>query len=410
MNLPAQTSSTPFSDLADVAATYAEFAADPRHGRAIEGIPAELAARLPGFVEFGIDGELLVEAIRAAGRERGPATPGWAEAISAYGARAAALGEAAQAGARPREAERRFLEASFWYFLARFPHILNPAGARAYQAHREAYAKALALSEFPGALVEIPFGDKKAPAWLRLPAHAATQPPVVILWGGIDVWKSDQEIHSQSEALLRRGVATLALDMPGTGEAPAPVSTTAESLHRAALGFLRGESRVDGARIGAYGLSFGGYFAVKLALLEPALAGVVEVGGPIHLAFQPANLARLPLGTKIAMARVLGLDPLGDPARLGHALAALSLSAQGLLPAKAQAPLLSINGDLDELVPIAELNYLRDQGVAQDRLQFADDRHVASRNWRLHEAFAADWLANRLGVASAPCSRRGTPQ
>jgi hypothetical protein len=111
-----------------------------------------------------------------------------------------------------------------------------------------------------------------------------------------------------------------------------------------------------------------------------------------RLAFQPANLARLPLGTKIAMARVLGLGPLGYPARLGRALATLSLSAQGLLPGRAHAPLLSNNGDLDELVPIAELSYLSDQGVAHDRLQFADDRHVASRNWRLHEAFAADWL------------------
>jgi hypothetical protein len=110
------------------------------------------------------------------------------------------------------------------------------------------------------------------------------------------------------------------------------------------------------------------------------------------------------------MARVLGLDPLGDPARLGHALAALSLSAQGLLPAKGHAPFLSINGDLHELVPIAELNYLCDQGVAHDRLQFADERHVASRNWRLHEAFAADSLAKRLGAASAPRSRRGTTQ
>jgi esterase FrsA len=66
------------------------------------------------------------------------------------------------------------------------------------------------------------------------------------------------------------------------------------------------------------------------------------------------------------------------------------------LPAKAQAPLLSINGDLDEIVPIGELAYLGDQGVAHDQLRFANDRHVASRNWRLHEVFAAEWLAMRL--------------
>ncbi len=81
-------------------------------------------------------------------------------------------------------------------------------------------------------------------------------------------------------------------------------------------------------------------------------------------------------------------------------LAKLDLVEQGLLPNSCTAPLLSINGERDVLVPIADLDVLSDYGVRQDRLKFAEDRHVASRNWRLHEEFAASWLARKLGARS----------
>ena len=380
----------------ETAATYAEFSADPRAGRAIVGVPAELAARIPGFADMGVDPDTVVEAIRQAGPERGPATPGWADAMIAYGDTQFRKGETAEAGPTPNDSERHFLEASFWYFFARFPHILNPAGARAYGQHREAYRRALKRSEFPGAFIDIPFDDKVIPAILRLPTTGAGPFPTVMIWGGIDVWKSDLEIHYQSEAFLRLGLATLAIDMPGTGESPIHASTTAEAAYRAAITFLRGDRRVDGRRIGAYGLSFGGHFATKLALIEPSLAGVVAVGGPIHLAFQAENLAKLPFGTKIALARIMGIDATNDVAVLARAFASLSLHTQGLLPARGNAPLLSMNGDADDLVPIADLHYLGQQGVRQDTLVFSGDRHCANRNWRLHTPFTAAWLADKL--------------
>ena len=139
-----------------------------------------------------------------------------------------------------------------------------------------------------------------------------------------------------------------------------------------------------------------------MALLDPNLRGVVNVGGPIRHAFQPTWVAALPFGAKAALARVQGLDARADADRLAPNLARLDLVAQGLLPASRSAPLLSLNGERDELVPIADLDVLSEYGVRQDRLKFAEDRHVASRNWRLHEVFVADWLSSKLkrGLAS----------
>lgn len=374
---------------------YTAYTATPGRWRTIAGVPAELAARIGGFARHGIDPERIVSAIRSAGPEKGPATPGWPEKMAAVGEETFERGSRAERAGEARAAERAFLEAAFWFFLARFPHIFGPAAAQAYRRHNEAYLRAARHFTHPLERVSLAFEGGEMPALLRLPREAVTPVPLVLLMGGIDVWKSDVEIHGLTERLLARGVGTLAFDIPGTGECPVPVSAQGERVPPGALAWARADERIDPARIGVYGLSFGGHFATRLALLDPGLAGVVQNGGPIHEAFAASHLASLPPGTRAALARVTGQQP-GNPAALECALARLSLTGQGLLPARAHAPLLSINGAQDELVPISDLYHLAEQGVRQDVLVFAGDRHTASENRDLHEPLAVEWLVRRL--------------
>jgi esterase FrsA len=380
----------------DEAPDYSAFAAAPGRWRTIVGVPAELAKRIPGFADSGVDPDRIVAAIRAAGPEKGPATPGWADKIAAIGEEAFEHGEAAERAGDARQAEKAFLESSFWFFLARFPHILNAAGAAAYRRHNEAYMRAARHFAHAVERISFKFDGGEAPGLLRLPSDAIRPVPLALLMGGIDVWKSDLEIHRLAERLLARGVATLAIDIPGTGECPVPVSAAGERPALAALVHIRSDVRFDPARIGAYGLSFGGHFAAKLAIVEPGLRAVVQNGGPIHYAFDAANLRALPFGARAALARIVQIDPAGDPTVFETKLASLSLSAQGLLPARVHAPLLSIDGAQDELVPIRDLRYLEEQGVRQDALVFAEDRHCASANRSLHEPFAVEWMLRRL--------------
>src|SRR3990167_3286268 len=95
------------------ASTYAVYAASPDDYLSIEGVPPEIAVRLPGFVDFGLDGDILVEAVRKAGPERGPATSGWCEVMMTYGHQAMERGEQAEKEADHVKAEWHFLEASF---------------------------------------------------------------------------------------------------------------------------------------------------------------------------------------------------------------------------------------------------------------------------------------------------------
>lgn len=385
-----------FTSNKPVAKTYAEYAAVPDHYLTIRGVPPTLAVRLPGFVDFGINGDVLVDAIRKAGPEHGPATPGWSEAFIEYGHQAIKYGEQAENNLDFTQAERYFLEASFWYFFARFPHILNKGGAKAYQLHTASYLRAVKYSAYLLEIIEINLEGKKGNAFLRLPNHTPSRFPVVMLSGGIDVWKSDLEIHSLSEEFLKNGIATLLIDSPGTGEAPIPGSPTAHRWFLAALDRLKNHPKINACSIGFYGLSFGGYWATKLAFIAPWLAGVVNTGGPIHHTFQSKWLHQLPLGLKTTLARMLNVDPLKGHDLMIKELEQFSLDTQGLLSAEQQAPLLNINGENDELVPIQEIRFLKEKGVKPDTLIFANDRHVASRNWRLHEQFAAKWLAKKL--------------
>jgi esterase FrsA len=379
-----------------VAETFAEYADAPDHYLTIKGVPPVLAVRLPGFMDFGIDGDILVEAVRKAGPENGPATPGWSDVLMQYGHQAMKYGEQAEKNSDFAQAERDFLEASFWYFFARFPHILNEDGAKAYQLHTAAYLRAVKHSAHPLEIIEINLEGKGGNAFLRFPNHTPSRFPVVMLAGGIDVWKSDLEIHSLSEEFLKNGLATLLIDVPGTGEAPIPGSPTAHSWFLAALDALKSHAKINASSIGFYGLSFGGYWATKLAFMVPWLAGAVNTGGPIHHTFQAEWLQQLPFGLKITLARMLNMDPLKNHDLMIKELSQFSLDTQGLLSAEKQVPLLNINGEDDEVVPIQEIHFLKEKGVKQDTLIFAHDRHVASRNWRVHEQFAAKWLAKKL--------------
>jgi len=192
----ASTISTP-----KLAETLEEYAANPESYESIRDVPAGIAVRLPGFADLGIDGATLVEAVREAGPQVGPATAGWAAKIAHRGDVLMSRGELAVAAGNRARAREEFLGASFWYFFARFPHIVNPEGAAAYRRHVEAYTRAAAYFDGSFEVLTIPFESSHLMAYLRLPAERTHERvPAVVVWGGIDVWKSDLELNSQGRS------------------------------------------------------------------------------------------------------------------------------------------------------------------------------------------------------------------
>jgi esterase FrsA len=122
------------------------------------------------------------------------------------------------------------------------------------------------------------------------------------------------------------------------------------------------------------------------------LKGVINNGGPIHYTFQPDWLKDKPQGLKLALAKMLNKDV----NQVIEEMKAFSLLHENAFHKKQHAPILNINGKNDAVVSIQEIEFLNEHQIQQDTLLFGIDRHVASRNWRLHEIFAAEWLAKKL--------------
>ena len=70
----------------------------------------------------------------------------------------------------------------------------------------------------PLEIIELPFdGNKKLIGYLQLPP-GVNKPPVVLHWGGVDGWKEDR--LRIAKAIMEQGLASLTIDMPGSGENP----------------------------------------------------------------------------------------------------------------------------------------------------------------------------------------------
>src|SRR3984893_19350688 len=86
-----------------------------------------------------------------------------------------------------------------------------------------------------------------------------TKPPLVMHWGGVDGWKEDRQ--RASSAIHRAALATLIIDMAGTGESPVLYGDpAAERSYSAWIDHLTGRSDNAGRWDAGGGGGFGGVF------------------------------------------------------------------------------------------------------------------------------------------------------
>jgi esterase FrsA len=368
-----------------------------------------LVLRLVGmrpFVEERFDGWVRAGAHRleldeALGRIHDPTGSGpgsWVYELSIPAAEHEERARQAEAVGDQAAAAREFRKAAVFYHIARFPFIGSAAKAEAYRKHIECYLKSIEYGSGPGIeVVRIDFEGEEIIGYLRRPVDAVdgVRPPVVVLTGGVDTWKSDVEL--QAQAILAEELAVFAFDMPGTGESAWPLSADADRVYSRVVDHLKGRSDLDGDRIGVYLQSFAGLYAVKLALIDPDVKAAVNVGGPIHLSFTEQHAKTVAEVMVRTIAHAMRDDVDQPIAELVKRITPFSLEKQGLLvPPERQAALLSINGDQDPLVTIEDLYIISRSGIEQEEWVYEGDGHCASRNSPEHVPRAAAWLRERL--------------
>lgn len=359
----------------------------------ITGMKPFVEDRFGGWVSMGAEEKELDAALKKIHDPKGSGPGSWVYELSVPAAEHETAAKQAESSGDRDKAAAEYKTASVFYYIARFPFVGSLAKEKAYRKHIECYLKAAESFDPPLEIVRIPFEGKEIIGYLRSPN--VDKPPVIILTGGVDTWKSDMDEHIGS--MLDQDLAVLAMDMPGTGESVWPLAPDGVKVYQKAIEYLQSRPDLDGDRLGIYMISFGGYFAVKLALEEPAVKASVNVGGPLELCFRPEHIKIVPDVMIATIAHAMGLEVKNGAEEMAEAVKHMPLSAQGLLgKPKHQAALLSINGAKDELVTIDDLYILSKNGIKQDEWVYENDGHCAPRNVPEYSVKAAKWLKEKL--------------
>ena len=150
-----------------------------------------------------------------------------------------------------------------------------------YQHLLDIQAESFRLIDPATSRVEIPFADGTLPAYFSQ-APGGGPRPVMIMFNGLDSTKEHMVASGFHHELAARGISTLMVDCPGSGEAlrlrdmRAQIDT--EVWAAACVDWLEGLADIDAGQIGLVGWSLGGYYAPRAAAFEKRLALVVAWG------------------------------------------------------------------------------------------------------------------------------------
>ena len=288
----------------------------------------------------------------------------WAGAFMAVADKYMAEGKALEA-TDPTRANADYIRAWRLYSFGRWPIPASPGKQRSYAKALEAFRAHARFWDPPLEIVHIPFEGKEIIGYLRLPKNVQRPVPLVIAVNGLDSRKED--LAESFRAILPYGIGFLAVDGPGTGQAPIKVSENADRMLSRVIDYVQTRPEVDKTKLVVHGVSWGAYWAAKLAIVERArLRGASAQSPPIDKFFQKEFLMNSLLGNREylfdqvpALMNILeGVKSLDEMAAF---LPRMSLVHQNLL-GKPTAPMLVIAGVLDTQVPISDIYLLLDNG------------------------------------------------
>jgi esterase FrsA len=235
--------------------------------------------------------------------------------------------------------------------------------------------------------LEIPVSEgDTVRGWLVLPSGRGPH-PVVLITNGLE-----GTVQELALALLRyrgAGLAMFLMEMPGSYAYTKPMNPESEAIYRRVIDHLAADTRLDPHRIAMVGISFGGYWAARLAANDDRLACAVACGAPTHHSFNDGPLGKpeIIIG---ALSDILGAT---NPIKLVRALKALTIRDRY---AHITIPLLAINGDQDTLLSTQDTIDLADAAPHATLLLYPDDDHCAMRHYRQWLDYSQDWLKEHL--------------
>jgi len=267
--------------------------------------------------------------------------------------------------ADPVKANADYIRAWRLYSFGRWPIPASAGKQRSYEKAIEAFLAHAKFWDPPLEIVHIPFEGKEIVGYLRLPKNSNGPVPLVLAVNGLDSRKED--LAESFSAILPFGIGFLAVDGPGTGQNPIRVSENGERVLSRVLDYIATRPEIDKNRVAMHGVSWGAYWATKMAIVEHArLRGASAQSPPTDRFFQKEFLMNSLIGNReYLFDQVPALMAIFDNVKtideMAEVLPKMSLVKQNLL-GKPMSPMLILAGVRDTQVPIDDIYLLMNSG------------------------------------------------
>lgn len=338
-------------------------------------------------------------------------TPAFMQQWAGFGEKLIVLAAEDEARGRAFSASDKLERAALYLLVAeRMQGHGAPGRSQIYAKALDAFSRSTLLGKINRERVEIPLAHGTMPA-LYTRASGSGPHPVVVYCNGLDSCKELLYWSRLPEALARRGVSTLCVDQPGSGEAlrlqGLPVDPHSESWASKAVDWLELQADVDPSRIGMTGISLGGHFAPRAVAYEPRFASGA-VWGANHNWREVQDKRMQREGENPVphyWAHVMWAFGAGD---MEEFLAkSTDMNLNGHMD-RIKVPFLVTHGARDRQISVAYADDLYDQLVNSPRREkviFTEREggveHVGADNMAYGRDCIADWFAETLGGVTA---------
>ena len=286
-----------------------------------------------------------------------------------------------------------------------------PGRLALYRRFLEVFAKGIALARENCERVEIPYEGSHIVGLLVRAEGVTGAAPLLVQVNGLDSTKEMKYRVGLPAWLARRGVSSLVIDQPGSGEALRLHGLTAryDSEHWASrvVDWLETRSDVDTNRIGLEGVSLGGYFCPRAVAFEPRFACGVAWGA--NHDWRDVQRKRLQKEGSFPVPHywehvrwVWGAKDQDDFLRIAE-----NVHLDGILD-RIEVPFLVTHGEKDSQIPLhwAHQTYNQLVNSPKRELKVFTEReggaqHASFDNSINAGQYIADWVAETLGASVA---------
>lgn len=317
------------------------------------------------------------------------------------------LGEEDLALGREFSAGNKFKRSAIYYQTGERmqPHG-SPDRMATYMKGIDNFMRGMKLTNEPVEKVAIPYQGKEITGLFHK-APVDGPAPCVVYCNGLDSMKEMLWMGGFPHAMAKRGIHTLCVDQPGTGEAlrlqGLPATPYSEQWASAWVDYLETRPDVDKDQLGMTGISLGGHFAPRAVAYEPRFKSGAAWGANHN--WHEVQFKRM---------KREGENPV--PHYWGHVF--WVFGAENMDDFLEKTKDMNLNGHMDRIkVPFLVTHGVNDRQISPDYAQQAYDQlvnsprrelkwftdreggveHVGADNHSFAIDYMADWFAETLG-------------